>query len=143
MVVVVKEAKRQVLQLGKQRELVRGLAHTGVVADAVAGLQFCSAIFDGSYRLVFAEFLTYLLFELVCDFTGKSVWPGEREVIAERRRSNLLWIFPAASLYKGPCVALKFLCLPLKTLFQKQCRKANKALCGCLASGFDSLMALW
>lgn len=90
MVVVVKEAKRQVLQLGEQRQLVLSVAYTGVVADAVVGHRFCSAIFDGSYRLVFAEFLTDLLFELVCDFTGKSVWPGEREMIAERGGSNLL-----------------------------------------------------
>jgi hypothetical protein len=90
MVVVVKEAKRQETQLGEQGELVCSVAHIEVVADTVVGLQFCSAIFDGSYRLVFADLLTYLLSELVCDFTGKSVWPDEREMIAERRGSNLL-----------------------------------------------------
>ena len=59
MVVVVKEAKRQDSQLAGQGELVCCVAHTEVVADTVAGHQFCSAILDGG-EWASACLLTYL-----------------------------------------------------------------------------------
>jgi hypothetical protein len=107
MVVVVKEAKRQDSQLAGQGELV--------CCVAVVGHRFCSAIFDGScWCLLDLPFCW-----MVCGVSGTSLWPGEREMIAERGGSNLLWVLRAASPYKGPCVGSKLLCLPLKTLFQK------------------------
>jgi hypothetical protein len=115
MVVTAKEAKRQDSQLAGQGELVCCVAHTEVVADTGVEHQFCSAMFDGSCWCL----LDLPFGWMVCGVSGTSLWPGEREMIAEREGSNLLWVLRAASPYKGPFVGSKFLCLPLKILFQK------------------------
>jgi hypothetical protein len=51
--VVAEGAERQGSQVGEEQgELLCCVAHTKVVADTVAGHQFCSAIFDGFHWLV-------------------------------------------------------------------------------------------